>query len=105
MTDCSLVGSHQPPFEQGDHKVNPWHQLRRSLFLSLEKRDLVLVTLMLSKGRYPSQPSVWMTVPGSTESCTKGTKLAAEASTIWRMRIRPIPGRSIVPMYRIMSDL
>src|SRR5271167_5113928 len=33
MTDCSLVGSHQPPFEQGDHKVNPWHQLRRSLLL------------------------------------------------------------------------
>src|ERR1039458_8051097 len=27
MTDRSLVGSHQPPFEQGDHLVNPWHQL------------------------------------------------------------------------------
>jgi hypothetical protein len=23
MTDRSLVGSHQPPFEQGDHLVNP----------------------------------------------------------------------------------
>src|ERR1039458_7147420 len=26
MTDRSLVGSHQPPVEQGDHLVNPWHQ-------------------------------------------------------------------------------
>src|SRR6266849_5224123 len=35
MTDCTLVGSHQPPFEQGDREVNPWHQLRWSLLLSL----------------------------------------------------------------------
>jgi len=35
MTDRSLVGSHQPPFEQGDHVVNPGHQLRWSLLLSL----------------------------------------------------------------------
>src|SRR5437879_7225651 len=39
-----------------------------------------------NRGRYPSQPSVRMTLPGSTESGTKGTKLAAEASTIWRIR-------------------
>ena len=31
MADRSLVGSNQPPFEQGDHTVNPWHQLRWSL--------------------------------------------------------------------------
>src|ERR1039458_395461 len=35
MTDCSLVGSHQPPFEQGDREVNPWHQFRWRLLLSL----------------------------------------------------------------------
>jgi hypothetical protein len=34
MTDRSLVGSHQPTFEQGDREVNPWHQLRGSLLLS-----------------------------------------------------------------------
>ena len=26
VADRSLVGSNQPPFEQGDHTVNPWHQ-------------------------------------------------------------------------------
>ena len=35
MADCSLVGSHQPPFEQGDREVNPWHQLRWSLLFPL----------------------------------------------------------------------
>jgi len=35
MADRSLVSSNQPPFEQGDHTVNPWHQLRWSLLLSL----------------------------------------------------------------------
>src|SRR6266481_5201448 len=32
-----------------------------------------------------------MTLPGATESRTKGTRLFAEASRIWRIRIRPIP--------------
>jgi hypothetical protein len=35
MADCSLVGSHQPPFEQGDREVNPWYQFRWSLLFSL----------------------------------------------------------------------
>ena len=35
MADRSLVGSHQPPLEQGDHQVNPWHQLRRIFLLPL----------------------------------------------------------------------
>src|ERR1035437_9947902 len=35
-----------------------------------------------------------MTLPGATESRTKGTRLFAEASRIWRIRIRPIPGPS-----------
>jgi len=25
MTDCTLVGSHQPSFQQGDHPINPRH--------------------------------------------------------------------------------
>ena len=92
MTDRSLVGSDQPPLEQGDHAVNPWHQLRWSLLLPLKKSDLVLVVLVL-QGQVP-QPSVWMTLPGATESCTKGIRLSAEAFKILRMRIRPIPGPS-----------
>ena len=28
VADRSLVGSHQPPFEKGDHAVDPRHQLR-----------------------------------------------------------------------------
>ena len=47
MADRSLVGSNQPPFEQGDHTVNPWHQLRWSLLFPFEHRDLVLVTFAL----------------------------------------------------------
>jgi len=56
MTDRSLVGSDQPPLEQGDHAVNPWHQLRWSLLLPFEKSDLVLVALVL-QGQVP-QPAV-----------------------------------------------
>jgi hypothetical protein len=26
MTDRFLVGSQQPPFKEGDHTVDPWHQ-------------------------------------------------------------------------------
>src|SRR5450759_3091991 len=58
LTDRSLVGSHQPTFEQGDREVNPRHQLRWSLLLSLEKRDLVLVAFAL-QGQI-SQPAVGM---------------------------------------------
>ena len=35
VADRPLVGSHQPPFEQGDHAVDPRHQLRGSLLLAL----------------------------------------------------------------------
>src|SRR5207245_5911923 len=56
VADRSLVGSDQPPLEQGDHAVNPWHQLRWSLLLPFEKSDLVLVALVL-QGQVP-QPAV-----------------------------------------------
>ena len=36
------------------------------------------------------QPSVWITLPGSTDSCTNGDKLLADASGIRRIRIRPM---------------
>jgi len=39
-----------------------------------------------SKGRYPSKPSVRMMLPSSTEPCTNGTRLSAEASIICRVR-------------------
>jgi len=34
VADRSLVGSHQPPFEEADHAVNSWQQLRGSLFVT-----------------------------------------------------------------------
>ena len=34
VADRSLVGSRQPPFEEADHAVNSWHQLRGSLFVT-----------------------------------------------------------------------
>jgi hypothetical protein len=34
VADRPLVGSHQPTLEEGDHAVNPRHQLRWSLLLS-----------------------------------------------------------------------
>ena len=34
MTDRPLVGSHQPPFEEGDNAVDPRHQLRGSFLFA-----------------------------------------------------------------------
>jgi hypothetical protein len=47
MADRSLVGSNQLPLEQGDHTVNPWHQVRQSFLFPFEQRDLVLVAFAL----------------------------------------------------------
>ena len=40
------------------------------------------------KGRYPIQTML----PGSIASSTNGIRLSADASAMWRIRIRPIPG-------------
>jgi len=40
---------------------------------------------------YPRQPSVWTRLPGATDSARNHSRLAAKASGIWRIRIRPIP--------------
>jgi len=45
MTDRSLVGSDQPSFEERDDLVHSRHQLRWSLLLTSEKRDLVFIAL------------------------------------------------------------
>lgn len=93
MTDRSLMRSHQPPFEEGDHEVDSRHQLRRSLLLPLQDRDVVLVAIV-PQGQV-ARPAVGVDyAAGSTDSFTKGNRLSAEASMIRRMRIRPIPGPS-----------
>jgi len=56
MADCSLVRSHQPPFEQGDHVVNSRHQFGWSLLLPLQKRDLMPVAFAF-QGQV-SQPAI-----------------------------------------------
>src|ERR1035437_1536496 len=45
MTDRSLMGSDQPSFEERDDLVHSRHQLRWSLLLASEKRDLVFIAL------------------------------------------------------------
>ena len=47
MADGSLMGSHQPAFEERDNLVHSRHQLRRSLLFTSQKRDLVRITLAL----------------------------------------------------------
>ena len=42
-----LVGAHQPPFEQRDCAVNARQQLRRRLFLPLQKSHVVMVAIAL----------------------------------------------------------
>src|SRR3974390_574631 len=51
VADGSLMSSHQPSFEQGNHTVNARHQLRGSLVLALEKGNLMLELLITHKLR------------------------------------------------------
>src|SRR5271157_2469994 len=66
-------------------------QLRRGFLLVAQKRDPVNVAVRLQRLSYPSHPSVWTTLPDSTDSSTNDTRLRAEASGIRRIRILPIP--------------
>jgi len=43
MTDCSLMGSHQPPFHKRSGPVYPGHQFRSRLFLPFQNRHFVFI--------------------------------------------------------------
>src|SRR3974390_3284742 len=45
MADRALVSAHQPAFQQGDHKMDPRHQLRGCFLLPLEERHFVFVAV------------------------------------------------------------
>ena len=47
VANRSLVGSQQPPFEEGDNSVHSRHRLRWSLLLTPQECDVVLVALAL----------------------------------------------------------
>jgi len=63
LSDGPLMGSEQPPLQQGDDLVNAGQQLRGSLLFARDDRDLVLVA-------YPFQGHVSLPAVGVDDAPT-----------------------------------
>ena len=84
------MGAHQPSLEHRHREMDPRQELAGGSLVA-PKEGCLMDAAFGPNGKYPSQPFVCTTLPGSTDSPTKGIRLSAEASGTHRILIRPMP--------------
>jgi hypothetical protein len=90
---CALVRTQYPPLQERGNSMHARHQLRCLLPAAPQSRNLPLVALGLQTR--VALPAVGVNgTAGSMQSFTKECRLTAEASSITRIRIRPVPSPS-----------
>ena len=93
LADRSLVGAQQPPLEEGDYAIDPRQQLRGSLLLAFEDRDLVVITAAF-QGEV-SRPAVGVhDAAGCYRRAHERYQALAGSVDDRRIPMRPIPGPS-----------